>query len=278
MRAALLLVALVACRFDGAGATDPALPDGAAPDAPDETDAPLRDADIDAAIDGPVGPACTPITAGVPGVLEVPNLPAPTIDGNLADWTSCYLPLDEATAGLVRRLDVTAAVPGGRFSVMHDGTNLYLAAIVTGIVPLGNAMDNLIYRNDGVALYVDANGQMPTPGYDTEASQIVVDHAARRHAYRQANAIGTPAISASVLANASTYTVEIMVTPSTYGVNAFAETIGFDVAINGGTGPAQENEIVWHQRCNTATGCQCPNGDDAPYCNAQQFGFAHLVP
>jgi len=272
---ALLLVALASCRFDGAGA---AAPDAATPDATDETDAPPQDAGTDADVDGSIGPACIPITAGVDGVLEVPRLPPPTIDGNVADWTACYLPLDEATAGLVRKLDGNAAVPAGRFSVMHDGTNLYLAAVVDGVLPLGNATNVDIYRNDGVVLYVDANGQMLTPGYDPEASQIVVDHAARRHLYRQSNPIGIPVISASVTVTGPTYTVEIMVTPSTYGVAAFAETIGFDVGIDGGTGDVQENEILWHQRCNTATGCQCPNGDDAPYCNAQQFGFAHLVP
>ncbi len=274
MRAALLLIALVGCRFDGAGATDPSVPDAAAPDATDEADAPLRDAEVD----GPIGPDCSPITAGVDGRLEVPNLPAPTIDGNLADWTSCYLPLDEMTAGLVRKVDETATIPRGRFSVMHDGENLYLAAIVEGVLPLGNAMNNDIFRNDGVVLYVDADGQMQAPGYDADASQIIVDHAGRRHAYRQVASIGEPSISASVMTNGATYTVEIMVTPSTYGVTAFAETIGFDVGIDGGTGPAQENEILWHQRCNMDTGCQCPNGDDAPYCNAQQFGDAHLVP
>lgn len=271
---ALLLIALTACRFDGAGA-GPAEPDAAPPDA---TDAMPRDGAVDADVDGSIAPACIAITAGLEGILEVPRLTPPTIDGNVDEWMTCFLPLDEATAGLVRKSDPTAAVPAGRFSVMHDGTNVYFAATVVGIPPLGDATNNGIYRNDGIALYVDANGEMLTPGYDGDAAQIVVDHASRRHAYRQASAIGEPSISASVTTTGATYTVEIMVTPSTYGASAFAETIGFDVGLNGGTGAEFENEILWHQRCSTATGCQCPNLDDAPYCNAQQFGDAHLVP
>lgn len=217
---------------------------------------------------------CTPIVVG-PGALTAPRVAPITIDGDLSDWSTCFITLDASTA-IVREIAGLGDFSTGRFSVAHDATHLYIAAEVTGVPPLGDHALPGIYQNDSISLYLDADGVFANASYDPDAMQIVVDHANRRQGFRSGQLSPANLVTA-VRTMGSKFEIEIAVTPATLSTAAFASRIGFDIGFESGNGMAQTSELVWFERCGPPT-CGCTNGESAPYCDARQFGTVVLAP
>jgi hypothetical protein len=219
-------------------------------------------------------PPCVPIERGT-GALTIPRLSSPiTLDGDLADWPTCFITVDTTTAGLLRDLDGGGRYAPGRFSIAADAQRLYVAAEVAILPPLGDEPSPHVYLNNAISVYFDADGAFATARYDADAAQIVIDHANRNGGF----AAGTGVIDIDDLASAAavgpaTFTIELSVSPATFNSEAFAPTIGFDIGLVGGNGITMSSELVWFQRC-AEPACGCSNGDSAPYCDARQFGTA----
>jgi len=219
----------------------------------------------------PDGSSCTPISKGL-GRLAAPTVDPPILDGVFDDWTTCFVALDTTNAGLVRELE-EARFASGAFSVAHDGSRLFVAVRLTAEQPRGNELSD-IYRNDSIAIYVDAD-RVSNTDYDGNAAQIVIDHAARIRSFRKTVPITLPGVDA-VVQEAATIDFEVAISQSALG--PFASTVGFDLGLSEGDGQDQLSEVVWHQECDGQSGCLCSNDDDAPYCNAKQFGAVELLP
>jgi len=219
-----------------------------------------------------------------PGQLIVSRVTAaPVVDGDLSDWSTCFTHLDSRTTGAhIRSFTDAGTFPSGDFALVHDGSSIYIAARVVGVLPLGDNGGPELYENDSIAIYIDANGSYSdlNNGYGPDATQIVIDHAGRVQGFRVTTQVATPNMNArtSALADGRSYTVEVRIDPATFGAAAFGATIGFDIAWNDGVGDSQVSEISWFKKCGASTGCGCSNGDDAPYCNSRQFGSAQLLP
>lgn len=262
------VVAAAACGIDAVG-TQPAPEAQLLPDA---------GAITDAARDAPKPPSCLPIAGPTPGSIVVPRVAtAPAVDGDLSDWPACFVELDAASAFLVRNFG--GPPPRGAFSLVHDGTSLYVAARIEGIAPLGDHGTPEVYRNDAFEVYLDADGKTES-GYGADALQLVVDHGGRLQAFRAGSPVASPGASsfARLAPDGVTSTVELAIAPSTLGVAAFATIFGFDVAFDNGDGSTQLSQVVWFQKCTAASGCACADGNDAPYCDSRQFGTATLAP
>jgi hypothetical protein len=218
---------------------------------------------------------CDPIATGS-GVLTAQQLTAPlAVDGDLSDWTACFVTLDSTNAGLVRMLGASQ-FPSGRFAVAADATHLYVGAEVTGVLPLGDHVPPEIYENNAISVYVEADG-VPTSADYGAGGQIVVDHADRAQGFYNGGTAVAADIATAATTTGSTFTIELSVEPETFGVTSFAETIGFDIGLVGGDGSAMTSEVVWFQRC-AAPQCGCSNGDSAPYCDARELGSVVLTP
>lgn len=218
---------------------------------------------------------CRPIEAGA-GKVTVPRMTA-VIDGDLAEWTSCFLPLDP-TKHITRDIDGSARFLSGRFSVAHDDTQLYIAAEVEGIAPLGDQPRPSVWKNNSISLYVDGDGSFTAMQYDADAVQIVIDHANRVQAFRNGTVITVPGVYSATKVNGTKFTIEVALRPTTFGRTAFASTMGFDVGFEGGDGMMQYSEVYWFQACGLPA-CGCPTaGVAAPYCDAREFGRAQLAP
>lgn len=254
--------------LDGAGTLDAG--DVGAPDREDGGAAP----------DGGDGSTCIPIT-GAAGVLVVPRVATPPkIDGDLADWPTCFVRLDAANAGQVRILEGAGGVfPAGEFTLLHDGARLYIGARMAGAPPLGDNGGPELYENDSISVYVDADGSLVN-GYGADALQIVVDHAGRMQGFRHPQMVDVVNAekAARLAGDGKAYTVELAVAPATFGAASFGPNVGFDIAWNDGTGTNQLSELVWFKKCGASSSCGCENGDDAPYCDSRQFGVAKLLP
>ncbi len=219
-------------------------------------------------------PACLPIEAG-PGKLTIPRLDvAPVIDGELADWPTCFVTVDEGSAGLVRDLGAGGKYAPGRFSLAAFDDRLYVAAELLSVLPLGDQPVPDIYLNSAISVYVDASGDCDTARYDDDAAQIVVDHANRTAAFRSGNGgIVTVPVDSSSKIGAATFAIELSLGPESLGSTSFADTIGFDIGLVGGDGEVMTSELVWFQACE-APACECVNGESAPFCDSRQFGTA----
>jgi hypothetical protein len=268
---------VAACRFEsgatvGDGAADAAQPDDARRDAP--RDAP-RETSRDAPLDGP---PCTPIADGS-GRLTVPSVETPpTIDGDISEWTTCFVTLDAANAALVLDPGNENKFPSGRFALEHDAGHVYFAAQVTGIAPLGSATAPAIYKNNAIELYVTGNGPSMNMGYDADTLQIDIDHANREQAYSVGNAASTMDVTSvtTLGSDGVTYTIEASVEPGTFGLTAFGSSIGFDFAIDDGSGASQLSSLIWYEGCgaNDCAGSAC----NQPFCDQREFGSAALAP
>ena len=273
MRAAVcvLWLAVAACSFHRSAATGEQTPPDAPPDG-------AVDAAIDAAKIFTDAPACTAIQTST-GNLVAPKLASPaTIDGDLSEWSSiCFVVLDDTTA-TVRNLAGETQFPHGRFAIAHDTGHVYFAAQVTGLAPLGAGPPPNVYVNDGIELYFDGDGNFTAMGYDADALQVVIDHGNQVQGFRNSMPVATSNISSAttLAADGVTYTMEVSVTPATFGVGTFGSTIGFDVAINDGNGTMQLSQLVWYLGCGSGA---CPNTTCAgPYCDEREFGTAMLAP
>lgn len=223
-------------------------------------------------------PPCIEITAGA-GQLAVPRLDsAIAIDGDLADWPTCFITVDQARAGLVRDLGAGGRYAPGRFSLAAaaDDDRVFLAAEVEFVLPLGDHAPPEVYLNHAISAYFDADGVALTSVYDTDATQIVVDHANRTAGFRSGTGVvPVPGMVSATARGATTFTIEMSVTPATFGRTAFADAIGFDIGLVGGNGDEMTSELVWFQAC-TRPACGCAGDDSAPFCDARQFGRAAI--
>ena len=219
-------------------------------------------------------PACTPIVAG-PGALTAPAVSTLVLDGDLADWPTCFVTLDRHTA-IIRDLKGVGDYSIGRFSVAHDATRLYIAAEVTGVPPLGDQPLPAIYDNDSISVYLDGDGMFATQAYDADGLQIVVDHANRAQAFH-GSAIATANLTTATRTTGATFTIEMAVSPTTLAVPAFASTIGFDIGFESGDGAVQTSELVWFEKCGPPM-CGCAGGTSAPFCDARELGTLTLAP
>jgi len=217
--------------------------------------------------------ACTPIATGS-GSLTAPSIPAPVIDGDLADWPTCFITI-AAPTNPIRDLGAHGMFPSGRFSIARDATHLYIAAEVMGVPPLGAQPPPAIYENNAISIYVDGNGRSTTASYDGHTAQIVIDHANQLQAFRNGTLIDLPNVASAASTDQATYTIELAIEPSTLGLFAFATSIGFDIGFEGGDGTTQTSEVLWVESCGPPA-CGCTNGDAAPYCDARELGVAML--
>jgi cellulose/xylan binding protein with CBM9 domain len=221
--------------------------------------------------DLPDASTCTPIQLTGDGRITAPTLAtAPVVDGNLSDWSTCFISLNHTNAGLVRSLDGVHAYPVGRFSIARHGDSVFLAAVVTGLAPLGDDATN-IRNNDNIEVYIDGDGQTQI-GYGTDAREIVIDHAGRVAGFRAGAPIDIGTVQHAAAQNGPSFTIEVQLDPASFDSAVFAPTLGFDFGISDGDGSAQTSELVWTKQCFSTVQCMCFNGDDAPYCDSRQFG------
>ena len=225
------------------------------------------------ALQDPDAFACTPIATATGAIMA--SAFTPTIDGDLADWTACFVTLD-TTTGIVLDHGAMNMYPTGTFSVAHDATHLYVAAEVHGVLPLGDATPPAIYENNSISFYIDGDGSFLSATYDSDAAQIVIDHANRRQAFNSAMPVALTNITSAARTTGSVFTIELAVEPSTFGLTSFGSTMGFDIGFEGGNGTKQTSEVYWYQRCDLPT-CGCSDGTTAaPYCDAREFGVVTL--
>lgn len=216
---------------------------------------------------------CTPIDAG-PGKLTIPRLREPiAVDGDLADWPTCFVTVAPSSAGLVRDLGAHGQLTPGRFSIAADATHLYVAAEVQSVLPLGDAPLPDIYKNNAISVYFDGDGTFRSASYDADAAQVVVDHANREQGFHSGKLLALPDVVTAAATGPTTFTIEMALAPSSLGLAAFGRQIGFDIGLVGGDGSVMTSELVWAQAC-AAPACGCANGDAAPYCDAREFGTA----
>lgn len=219
---------------------------------------------------------CTPIVT-VAGVLAAPMITAPTLDGNLAEWTTCFVPLDRTMGSPSRDLDGSQRFLSGRFSIARDATHVYVAVEVNGMAPLGDAVPPAVYENNSVSIYVDADGSFTSMQYDPDALQIVIDHANRVQAFRFASTRPSVGLASAAKTTGTTFVIEAALVSTTFGRPSFGSAIGFDIGLEGGDGSLQYSEVWWYQACSPPT-CGCANGMVTPYCDARSFGRALLAP
>jgi hypothetical protein len=227
----------------------------------------------DASVDVPA--ACTPI-AGATGMLTAPSITAPTIDGDLSDWTTCFVAI-AADTNPTRDLGANGMFPSGRFSIAHDATNVFIAAEVMGVLPLGDQPPPAVYQNNSISFYLDGDGVFTSATYDADAAQIVVDHANQVQAFRSGTPVALTSFASAARTNGATYTVELAVRASTFGDHKFGTSIGFDIGFEGGDGTQQFSEVLWVESCGPPA-CGCTDGSVAPYCDERELGLAHLAP
>lgn len=197
------------------------------------------------------------------------------MDGDLADWAPCFITLDTSN-GVVLDHGAMNMFPIGRFSVAHDATHLYVAAEVQGVLPLGTQVPPAIFENNSISFYIDGDGAFLSAAYDSDAAQILIDHANQQQAFKSATPVQLPDITSAARTNQATYTVELAVSPGTFGLTSFGSTIGFDIGFEGGNGTKQTSEVYWYQGCTLPT-CGCSNSTTAaPYCDAREFGVVSI--
>jgi hypothetical protein len=223
-------------------------------------------------------PPCIPIDAGT-GKLTVPRLDhALVLDGDLSDWPTCFVTVDLTTAGLVRDLGAGGMFAPGRFSIAADDDHLYVGAEVHTVPPLGDHAPPDVFLNNAISVYFDGDGVFTTAAYDADAAQIIVDHANRVGEFHNPGpTITVPDFASAAMTGPSTFTIEMSVTPASFGLAEFGSTIGFDIGLVGGDGSVMTSELVWFQACKPPA-CGCTSGDAAPYCDTREFGTATFAP
>jgi hypothetical protein len=222
----------------------------------------------DAAIDAV---SCTSIARGSAGVALPTVTTPPTIDGNLDDWSTCFIDLDGSNA---QNIFGSAPYPSGKFALEYSSDTLYLAAQVTGIAPLGSEGVPDLFLNNAVELYVDGDGLASAASYDAHTAQLVVDHnnAQQWFVNGQPPAVTMANVTTAVELGSDgvTYSVEAAVPASALGLTQFASPFGFDIDWTNGNGTTQLARIAWAQVCDTCTMDLC--------CDAREFGSATLAP
>lgn len=263
---AAFVFAASACGIDAVG-TMPAAETQSLPDAAVGAEVGVRDSGT-----------CRSITTGTPGSLVARKVAsAPSIDGDLSDWDTCFFAIDRNNAYSVRDIAGTGAYPSGEFSVVHDGAKIYVAVRMAKVDALGGATGTSLFLNDAAEIYFDTDGVL-AQDYTSDAMQIIVDHTGKHQGFRNQATVDTPLVKSAALSAGEKITIELEVTPSTFGRTTFANPIGFDVALDNGDGSNQLTQIVWFQKCRKSSGCGCTDGNDSPYCDGRQFGSLMLEP
>ena len=223
-------------------------------------------------------PPCIPIDDGS-GKLTIPTLRTPiAVDGDVSDWPTCFITVDPSNAGLVRDLGAGGHFASGQFSMATDADHhLYVAAVVTSVLPLGDQPPPAVYKNNAISVYFDGDGTFMTASYDPDGAQIVVDHANRVQAFHSGSLITIPDLVTAAVTGPSTFTIEMSLDATSFGLAAFGSQIGFDIGMVGGDGTVMTSELVWFLGCSPPA-CMCTNGDEAPYCDARDFGIATFAP
>ena len=205
-------------------------------------------------------------------------LTPPAIDGDITDWTTCFVTLDATNAASIVNSGNETKFPSGRFAIEHDVGHVYFAAQITGIAPLGSAAPPDTYMNNAIELYVTGSGPSMNAGYDADTLQIDIDHANMEQAYSDGSAAATAGLTsaAKLASDGITYTIEASVIPGTFGLTVFGSSIGFDFAIDDGSGTSQLSSLIWYDGCGTGT---CPATTcNQPFCDQREFGSAALAP
>jgi hypothetical protein len=214
--------------------------------------------------------ACTAITRGSAGVAVAAVLVPPTIDGNLDEWTTCFIDLDGSNSPDIFG---SAPYPSGKFAAEYQGSTLYLAAQVVGITPLGSNGTPDIYLNNAVEWYIDGDGLATAATYDAHTAQLVVDHNNAQQWFANGQPDSTPTQVTTAVALGSdgvTYSIEAAVPASVLGLAQFASPFGFDIDWTNGNGTTQLARVAWAQVCPSCTADLC--------CDAREFGSATLPP
>ena len=232
----------------------------------------------DAGGDGAAGSdaaTCTPIAAGS-AALTAPMIPAPAIDGKLADWPTCFISIASGS-NPTRDFGANGMFPAGRFSIARDATHVFIAAEVMGVPPLGAQPPPAIYQNNSISFYVDGGGHSTTAAYGPHAAQIVIDHANQIQSFRDGTEVVLPNVISAAKTSGTTYTIEMSLDASSLSLFAFGTTLGFDIGFEGGDGTTQTSEVLWVETCGPPD-CGCTNSSSAaaPYCDAREFGVAAL--
>jgi hypothetical protein len=218
---------------------------------------------------------CTPIATGA-AQLTAPTIQAPVIDGDLADWPTCFVTIDAAT-NPTRDLGANGMFPSGRFSIARDASHVFVAAEVIGVPPLGMQPPPSVYLNNSISVYVDGVGHSTMAAYDAHAAQIVVDHANQLQAFRDGTEVMLPNLVTAAKTTGATYTIEMSIAASSLSLFAFGSTLGFDIGFEGGDGTTQTSEVLWVQTCGPpACVCSMSSAQAAPFCDAREFGVAAL--
>lgn len=268
MRAATLLIAVAACY-----SPDP--PDGVACGANDVCPEPLMCSFGTCVAEAP---PCVEIDDGM-GQLRIPLVTSDLkVDGDLSDWPTCFITVNEQTAGLVRDLGADGMFTPGRFSIATDGEHVFVGAEVTQVLPLGDEPVPDVFKNNAISVYFDGDGQVAGAAYDEDAAQIVVDHANRTQGFHTGGLLVIDDLETAATVGETTFTIEMSVDANSFGLKAFGDHIGFDIGLVGGNGGEMTSELVWFQAC-AAPECGCSSGSDsAPYCDAREMGVASFEP
>lgn len=218
---------------------------------------------------------CTPIAVGV-AQLTAPTIQAPVIDGDLADWPTCFVTITPGS-NPTRDLGANGRFPSGRFSIARDASHVFVAAEVMGVPPLGAQPPPSVYLNNSISVYVDGAGHSTMATYDVHAAQIVIDHANQLQAFRDGTEVTLPNLVTAAKTSQSTYTIEMSIDPSSLSLFGFGSTLGFDIGLEGGDGTTQTSEVLWVQTCGPPDCvCSMSSAEAAPYCDAREFGVAAL--
>ena len=261
--------------------------DGALPDA-DAPDAAAKPLD---ASDASQGCMALPVTANDSGALSAPRAGRPiTLDGVLDEWACApFTRLDRASAAVVLGdLPDASQTLAMEFSVAWEPAALFVAARVSNLALPSGDLKSLIFGNDSIELYLDADGVLAGQG-GTNDHQYIIDHANRAERYRvtfppMAPTTPLPGAFASAvktIGGVTSYELRIDAVAA-LGLSSLASgsKLGFDVGFNDSDGTAQHPQLMWYRAptCSCTMTCCCGRVPDMPYCNTQRFGFVTLTP
>lgn len=263
----LILLAVAACRFDGAGfaSDDSASIDGGGGDDVAEADAAPGAPDAESPDAMPPPPP--------PGVIHSrPALAAVVLDGNDLEFVAAgveFKTYDIRDGALLELLDGYTGSAQVRFGAMHDATYLYFFAAVTDETHQVDSPE--VWNDDGVAFFLDGNADaLGTFAADDHA--IVVDGDGSWMDY---NTGPDPTLTGTRLMVTGGYHLEIRLTRSSLGAT-IGGSIGFDLALTDDDGRVDsdyDGYSMWFKSSRAECAACCPGaGPSGPYCDTTLYG------